>query len=634
MADTELATVGLNLDGSFEAQAEAQAEAADKLDEALEKLNTTAQKTKAPKIDLGAQAVTKELEQQAQLEAKIATFDAQRVRNVAALEARYKAMKDAALGKGPAPAPAGKPELEFKGLGGTSILGGAVALGGASALALKAGEMILSAAKELAVGAAELVKGAEELAIAETSKREVQSAIFGKLGGDYDVAVKLAAKMGIDEDKAVGDIKKLLGAKFSATELPVLMRVALGIGAVAGEDKAHAYLEKLTKESLKGGKATEETIKGFAEAGVDLDRVYAKLAAKMGTSVAIVKAKLKSNQVDMKQALAAVNEAATEQFGDIADKMADSIPALLVRLKSDFRHMFDDIDLEPLKDVLKNVAEVLEGPEGEELKGSLKELLDNLNHTLFDQFRGEEGKEKLREFVREFASGMRDLASAVKDAKPVVELLTDLGKDAIIGGILLLTYALRGTTEVVNALSDPLGTLIGWLRELGIIEDETGTKAEAAGENLAAGFAEGIENGASNAISAAIKMARDAIDGATSELDVNSPSREFAWLGDMSAEGFAGAMNDNAGPAQAGANMAQSALGGAAGAAAGGAGGGAAGAGGAPVQIIFAPQITLGGGGSDSAKMKAILAELYPDFVALVRRAQREGLLPAGGIAA
>lgn len=59
------------------------------------------------------------------------------------------------------------------------------------------------------------------------------------------------------------------------------------------------------------------------------------------------------------------------------------------------------------------------------------------------------------------------------------------------------------------------------------------------GRNVAAGLASGISAGQSQAISAAARMAAQALAAAKKELDIHSPSKAFAELGEFSSEGFA-----------------------------------------------------------------------------------------------
>ena len=59
------------------------------------------------------------------------------------------------------------------------------------------------------------------------------------------------------------------------------------------------------------------------------------------------------------------------------------------------------------------------------------------------------------------------------------------------------------------------------------------------GEYLMLGLKRGIENEKSDAIDAAAKAASEAYQAAQKELDVNSPSKKFVWLGEMSDAGLA-----------------------------------------------------------------------------------------------
>lgn len=58
------------------------------------------------------------------------------------------------------------------------------------------------------------------------------------------------------------------------------------------------------------------------------------------------------------------------------------------------------------------------------------------------------------------------------------------------------------------------------------------------GEQICQGLVSGIENGADWIKEAAKKAAKEAFEAAKKELDVNSPSRKFRWLGEMSGEGY------------------------------------------------------------------------------------------------
>ena len=67
-----------------------------------------------------------------------------------------------------------------------------------------------------------------------------------------------------------------------------------------------------------------------------------------------------------------------------------------------------------------------------------------------------------------------------------------------------------------------------------------------AGRYLASGFAKGISDGSSAAITAAINMARDSIDAANAEADSHSPSRVMIKSGTWFTQGFAKGITDAA----------------------------------------------------------------------------------------
>jgi len=137
--------------------------------------------------------------------------------------------------------------------GTDAFMSAAGAAGVAGGIIHVAADKLLSAAEAVIKGAADLAVSAGELAIAQTSKREVQGGVLGKLGGNYDATVKGALKLGLNPDEAVEETKKLLNAKFAATEIPLLLRIKAGMDleGLSGD----ALLKKL--EALAGGAARD-----------------------------------------------------------------------------------------------------------------------------------------------------------------------------------------------------------------------------------------------------------------------------------------------------------------------------------------------------------------------------------------
>lgn len=627
MSTEGLETVGLNLDGNFA--------------------------TEAGRAAAKAEALTSTLKQLAAAEGNIQGFDANLERMLDAKGKAHKKLIEDATGvtaekHAKAQAEAAKKQKEAaEEFEKADPFSKANVLHAAAGLLIAGGIAVTAAAEKLAVGAAQLVKAGYQLAVEETSKKEIQTAIFNAIGhgGGYEVAIDLAAKYNIPEDQAISQVKALLGAKFSEAEIPVIMKLAVGIGAVEGEGKAQAFLEQLQKVDLKG-KFDEKSIKGFVAAGVDAQTIYENLAKKLGVSIDTAKAKVKAGQVSVREGIDAVEAAADKQFGGVAEKMANSVPALLAVLGNDAKHLFDSVDLGPIKDFLKTLDSVIKGPEGQEIKSAINELFAALNDAVLSNFKGEQGKQKLREFAHDVAKSIHEFAEGVKEAKPAITLIERLLLISAKGapGTVKLFGDLSGLSELIDTLN-AVEYLIEALDGLSLddvtnsieqfIDELLGFDLFGGGEDIGSqlvnGIVEGIEGGASAAIDAATQMATDALNAAKSALGIHSPSKEFAAVGAFSAEGFSQAMDSHPGPEAAGEGMAQRALDGAAGAAspggAGAPGGGGAGSAGGMV-VHFSPQIHLppGSPAETQAAAKAGVAAALPEFEAMLRRAQRDEL--------
>jgi hypothetical protein len=611
--------VSLNLDGSFAGSASEAAEAGDKLASALDKLGSSAAKAKLPEADRlkvlekGAERAASAVDKLAAAQKKIADGNARSVEKSGFVDALAGSGKFASasnlvgklfgerakdgLQKGAASLGVAADELGIT-PGMLASAGGL--LKGAGGVVLSAGETVLKAAAALAAAGVAVAAVGFRFAVEKTSEKQIQSAILDKLGakGGFELALKLAADFNLDEGDALTKVKGLLGAKFSQAEIPALVRIAVGIGAVKGEEKGKAFLEKLETQAAKGGKASEEAVKGFAEAGVDTEAVYKSLAAKLGISVDQAKAKVKAGSIDMKDALAAVKDAAGKQFGDIADKMGDSVPGQINKLKIALGQLFADVDLGPLKDFLKSMSEALAGPGGAALKSGIKDLFAAISHALFDPFKGEEGKKKLERMLLTIGSALKSTAEAVNAAAPYIAKGIDL-LDALFGahgganedsGII---KALHGFVEIMTAVQnlDPDAAVAGAQKVLDALFG-TGTEQGSQGggmigQAIVDGLTNAIVSGAGGAIASVVSMVEGVIAAARGAADAHSPSRKMGALGADMGDGLTDkldAANDNA--TRAGADLASAAVGGAAGAT-GGAGGalGGAGGGGAPIVI-------------------------------------------------
>ncbi len=132
-------------------------------------------------------------------------------------------------------------------------------------------------------------------------------------------------------------------------------------------------------------------------------------------------------------------------------------------------------------------------------------------------------------------------------------------------------------SAVFKSAGDTLtqGLLSGMKSKLGTIPDVFSKSMDSATKNLqsyhddfystgsyvASGFVKGIKDNISSAAAQAAAMAKAASDAAKAQLGVHSPSRVFAWIGQMVAKGFTNSMNESFDAVRrSGSEMAQSAV--------------------------------------------------------------------------
>ncbi len=627
MSASETETVSLNLDGSFAANAAKAAAAAEKCDNALKKLGSGKTGVDAADASMKKLAQDSDAADKAMHKLKAAQDQQEKARKamLASQGRNDQGQSWAAADKA-----------------GSSISAGGTVLAGAAGLALAAGAKLMDAAYEMEK--AKLKMGLDlgmiggKMAIAESGKRDLQTAIMKKLGGSYDATVSLALKLGIDSDDAVEQTKKLLASGFSKREIPVLMKIKAGMDA-AGFD-GDALFKKL--ETIKlGSKVSAKDIEGLKKLGIDVGKVYEEMARASGQSVDAVKAKVKKGTADAGQMVAAIEKVAGAKFGPIANILGNSIPALLTRIAVRAKELFafDGKQMDPIKKELNGVIAMLEGSVGQELKASLGALFGAVSGV----FAGNQ-KEMIAE-VRELAAELRQLAKVIHenedgirkfmralaqmkaaDIESMIKHWTEVAKGAGKAGE--ATERAKKAAEEIKKKTGMGDSPIGpgglpggdgaekWQVSLDAgdaAKDALGDKGADVGDAMSKGLTDGIANGESAAVTAAVAMVTNAIAAARAAADAHSPSRIMANLGDV---GFGGglvagmdAANDNVG--KAGAKLAGAGMGGAAAGmgavpAAGAGGGKAGGAGGAPITIT----VTAGPNASAQDVAKEVVIKL------------------------
>lgn len=104
--------------------------------------------------------------------------------------------------------------------------------------------------------------------------------------------------------------------------------------------------------------------------------------------------------------------------------------------------------------------------------------------------------------------------------------------------------------KVASGLIQGIPTLLGKIPQIfsSVKSEFAGKDWLSIGSNVVKGIADGIKNGATKVVNAAKSLAKDAFEAAKNFLGIESPSKLFRYLGDMSVEGYKLEIEDGAEP--------------------------------------------------------------------------------------
>ncbi len=497
---------------------------------------------------------------------------------------------------------------------------------GAQAGALALAKIAIAGAVIAASIALKIVNVAiDETTFRESSTRALDRLTKGNGSKAYDVAIDAAVKLGISKDDAVAQTKALLQAGLSEKQIPLAIKAIADVSVDLGAEKGNALKEQLGKINRKGV-FNVESVNGLAEAGVKAADVYEALKKK-GESTAQVMARLKTNQVDAAEGVAAVLAAIEKTSGGAADA-TKTIPGLLNGIAIRFAGLFDKIDTGPLKEVLKTVLELFEGAKGEKLKTSITELGDAL-FGLLKPLNTAEGKAAISDAFTKGAAAAHDLAIVVA---AVGRGLDVVGKNHGFEVLALVVETLIGPLQtaadlikVINGGSSGLGGPKADAKAAPVaasfdVAAANDNGAADVGGNMSKGVAAGIAANAGAVAASLSAVVNDAVKAAEAALGIASPSKRLAVTGKWTSLGMAKGMNDAApAVADAGQGLADMASGNASGG--GPASGGGAGAGAMPQVNI---NITIPAGPNAQATAGAVAEALGPVIRREIRAAQRD----------
>lgn len=249
-------------------------------------------------------------------------------------------------------------------------------------------------------------------------------------------------------------------------------------------------------------------------------------------------------------------------------KKAKELEALSGRLKKNFGDIFGGLNLEPIMVGLGKVVDFFDT--STESGKALKALFEGLFGPLAESAGGV--FTKIERLMLGMVIGALKIGIAVKQAAATFdfdlgafESWPDIGKVgemvayAVVGAFAAMAAVVAAAAypyySVINAIAQ---LQVAWaagkaamdefVMQVGIIWSRLDFGAIAT--NLIDGFVNGIKAGISRAVAAVSEMASAARKAAVDMLDIGSPSRVFAQLGQWTAEGFAGGVEDGTPDAQ------------------------------------------------------------------------------------
>jgi hypothetical protein len=436
------------------------------------------------------------------------------------------------------------------------------------------------------------------------------------------------------------------------------------VASLRGMESANRALLGFSQMRAMGSMGMEDFGQVREATGINQRQTFLSIARQRGmqgtedAQVRAVQQLISQRRITADEGIRASLEAMSQQFGGgplgtITERLGSTITGRLSTVKSAITTLLLSVDLTRIPGVqlfsraLENIGRLLSrsNPLAQRLRDSLVGLIDRGFSALFGSLAGSGGQARLEAFLRAAITGIDGLASTIERVAPRARgffsgLETGLAPvarmlAAINGGQREGAGAIEQSATAWTRFGERIGTamsvltgaatvlynfgqiIVSWVTfparmaasTIGTLWTQIssfasgGVSLRDAGYNLLMGFVEGIWDAFGVVIGTVHTAFTSVVAAGRAALGIRSPSTEFAYLGQMSAEGFALGIEGGAGDAQGAMRDMMAAPG------AGAGGLGALGAGG-PVSI----QIIVDGSSSPQETAEAVaskLAELF-----------------------
>ena len=432
-------------------------------------------------------------------------------------------------------------------------------------------QMMIGAARRIGEAfvnmAQKAVQGVEQIARAGVefnAKMEQYQTAFTTLLGDADAAASAmeriredAARTPFDVDSLTQANQMLISAGLSADKARNdVLNLANAIAATGGGSAELSRMAANMQQIQNTGKATAMDIRQFANAGIN---IYGLLADSMGVTTA----EAAEMDVTYEQLAAALQHAAdaggmyegameaqSKTFTGRLSTLKDNITQLEGALTQD---LFSQLSNTALPMVMDWVATLLDAAETGGIEGAIKAAKGILGGLVkkFGDFLKSDSLPKMMDAGVELLVGLLD---GISSSGAIMQIIAAIGiviralLNAIINhlpeilgaGVSILMQLLTGIASMIPTLLNMAGEII-----LGLFNSFVNADWKSIGTNIIQGIANGISGLWGWLVDEVSQGVTRLWESAKKALGIASPSKKFAYIGEMSVEGTMEGFEDN-----------------------------------------------------------------------------------------
>lgn len=360
----------------------------------------------------------------------------------------------------------------------------------------------------------------------------------------------LAQELGMDLYDTTHAYQALLAAQFNPDQADAVVKLGSDLRAIgATSDQVRLAWANMEQVWAKG-KADMMDFRQFASYGISEKLIFENMAKRMKVSVDQIPQMIAAGKAKSGVAMAAIADTIKQKLheanlGDVSKTIAnETMGGLWQSLKTSLQRINTDL--------------------GDAIAPSLTAELKSMFSDLQAFTKSSEGKQ----FFKDFAAGIRDLAHAIVEALPHMRDMLGLAKtlvtnrvDGVNGGpkgeAFSSTGALFGGAAGAGLGGAPGaavgaamgGGLAAWINNssvgkavnefFGLKEfANASTDAAQVGSDIADGMVSGMTSRMPDVQAAGVSLGQAAISGTQATLEVHSPSRAFFRIGSMGGRGL------------------------------------------------------------------------------------------------